>query len=94
MTAIIIIASLVSGAALALQFRVFVLIPLTFLWAVGTVAIGISLSAGAWVTTLAAITAVVGLEVGYLGMSAIRFVVAVPTPHLVPDRLTISDPAH
>ena len=92
MTAIILIASLVSGAALALQFRVFVLIPLTFLWAVGSVVVGISLGAGAWVTTLAAIIAVVGLEVGYLAMSAIRFVV-VPTPQLIADRLTISDPA-
>ena len=94
MTAIVLIASLVSGAALALQFRVFVLIPLTFAWAIGAVAIGISLSAGAWVTTLAAIIAVVGLEVGYLGMSAARFVFAVPTPRLVSDSLTISDPAH
>ncbi len=93
MTAIALIASLVVGAALALQFRVFVLIPLTFVWAVGTVAIGISLSAGAWVTTFAAVSAVVGLEVGYLAMSAIRFIVAAPTPQLISNRLTLSDPA-
>jgi len=81
------------GAALGARFRVLVLVPVTLCGIVGIALIG--LAAGLNVSWMAVALAMLGLDLGYLGMTATRFVI-VPVLRLrgVPAPTTLSKSAY
>jgi hypothetical protein len=90
MTALAII-SLSIGAALGLRFSVLILVPVTIAGLVAVVFTSAILGTRSWMA-MALITA--GLEVGYLGLTAIWLIV-MPSRHLqsVVKPKTLTDPA-
>jgi hypothetical protein len=90
MTALAII-SLLAGAVLGLHFKVLILVPATLAGLIGAALSSSLLGTGGWMVAMILIT--VGLEVGYLGVTATRLII-VPAPHQKPAaEPTITDPA-
>jgi hypothetical protein len=87
------IIGLMLGAILGLRFRVLVLVPVTLFGIVGIALV--SLAAGLNISWMAVALATLGLDLGYLGMTAMRFVI-VPAQRLrgAPAPATLSKSAY
>lgn len=86
------IISLSLGAILGLRFKALILVPATLIGIVLIAVIGLAIGQSA--SPQAVLLSVLGLDLGYLGTTAIRFAI-LPTPKLrvVPSPATLSKSA-
>ena len=64
------------GAVLGLRFKVIILIPAIIIGSAATLSIGMAHSSNLWLVLPAMVTAITMLQLGYLGGTIVRFVVA------------------
>ena len=72
----LVIISTLTGVLLGLRYKVLILFPTITLVAAVGLGVGIARGDGPWSFLIETIAAIVALQVGYLGGSAIRFIIA------------------
>jgi hypothetical protein len=76
MTTMLAMTAVLIGAMLGLRFKVLILVPANVIGSAATLGLGIAHSNSFWSTLLAIALAITALQIGYLGGTAIRFLIA------------------